>query len=60
MMDSVSDLLDLVSLCAGLLMIAWLGWRELAGRKAPGDRSLRIGMFVWLVGFGFALYLIFG
>jgi hypothetical protein len=60
MMDSVSDLFDLVSLCGGLLLIAWLGWRESARRKTPGDRSLQIGMFVWLVGFGFALYLIFG
>jgi hypothetical protein len=60
MMDSVSDLFDLVSLCAGLLLIAWLGWRESARRKTRGDRSLQIGMFVWLVGFGFALYLIFG
>lgn len=60
-MDSFSDLFDLFSLCAGLLLIAWLGWRESARRKSSGgDRSLQIGMFVWLVGFGFALYLIFG
>ena len=60
MMDSFSDLFDLFSLCAGLLLIAWLGWRESARRKSPGDRTLQIGMFVWLASFGFALYLIFG
>jgi hypothetical protein len=60
MVDSFSDLFDLVSLWAGLLLIAWLGWRESARRMTPGDRSLWIGMSVWLVGFGFALYLVFG
>jgi hypothetical protein len=60
MMDPFSDLFDLVTLCTGLVLIAWLGWRETVRRKTPADRSLRLGMLVWLVSFGFALYLIFG
>jgi len=60
MMDPFSDLFDLVTLCAGLGLIAWLGWRETMRRKTSMDRSLGLGMLVWLVSFGFALYLIFG
>ena len=40
MMDPFSDLFDLVTLCAGLGLIAWLGWRETVRRKTPADRSL--------------------
>ena len=60
MTDPFSDLFDLVAMCVGLIAIAWLGWREIVRRKFPIDRSAGLGMLVWVVGFGFALYLIFG
>ncbi len=60
MTDPLSDLFDLVTLCVGLVAIAWLGWREIARRRFPVDRAVGLGMLVWLVSFGFALYLIFG
>jgi len=60
MTDPFSDLFDLATLCVGLLAIAWLGWREIVRRKFPIDRSVGLGMLVWVVSFGFALYLIFG
>ena len=60
MMDPFSDLFDLVTLCVGLGLISWLGWHETMRRKTSVDRSLGLGMLVWLVSFGFALYLIFG
>jgi hypothetical protein len=60
MMDQFSDLFDLATMCVGLVAIAWLGWREIVRRKSPVDRIVGLGMFVWVVSFGFALYLIFG
>jgi hypothetical protein len=60
MTDPFSDLFDLATLCVGLVAIAWLGWREIVRRKFPIDRSVGLGMLVWVVSFGFALYLIFG
>ena len=60
MTDPFSDLFDLATLCVGLLAIAWLGWREIVRRKFPIDRSVGLGMLLWVVSFGFALYLIFG
>lgn len=60
MTDPFSDLFDLATLCVGLVAIAWLGWREIVRRKFPIDRAVGLGMLVWVVSFGFALYLIFG
>jgi|GEM_PF-2488973 hypothetical protein len=60
MTDPFSDLFDLVAMCVGLIAIAWLGWREIVRKKVSLDRTVGLGMLVWLVSFGFALYLIFG
>lgn len=60
MMEPFSDLFDLATLCVGLAAIAWLGWRETMRRKISFDGTVGLGMLVWLVSFGFALYLIFG
>lgn len=60
MTDPFSDLFDLATLCVGLVAIAWLGWREIVRRKFPIDQAVGLGMLVWVVSFGFALYLIFG
>lgn len=60
MTDPFSDLFDLAAMCVGLIAIAWLGWREIVRKKVSVDRAVGLGMLVWLVSFGFALYLIFG
>jgi len=60
-MTDYLDLLDLLALCAGLVVIMWVGLqssrRESALRHHPGAL---IGMSLWLAGLGVALYLMFG
>lgn len=60
-MEQSLDLLDTLVLVAGLMVILWTSLRFSRRQPAaPGQRAAAIGMLVWLLLLGFALYLVFG
>ena len=54
MIDSLVDLADTLVMCGGLAVIVWLGLRK---RNLAWPPAATIGMLVWLIVFGCAIYL---
>ena len=56
--DLFEHLVDFLALCAGLVVIAWIGLRASFRKRALAwPPAAVIGMVAWLAAFGFALYL---
>ena len=61
MIDVLSDWLDILAWCLGLLLIVWIGAHSSRRKRASGwPPAAMMGVFAWLAAMGFALYLVFG
>ena len=60
-MTGYSDLFDLLAICAGLMMIMWVGLQSSRRESALKHHAgALIGMSLWLAGLGVAIYWMFG
>lgn len=60
-MTGYSDLFDLLAICAGLMVIMWVGLQSSRRESALKHHAgALIGMSLWLAGLGVAIYLMFG
>ncbi len=56
--DLFDHLVDFLALCAGLLVIIWIGLRSSRRKRARAlPPAAVVGMLTWLAVFGLALYL---
>jgi hypothetical protein len=58
LLDQVFDLVALVGLGGALVVIAWISLHS--SEQSALTWGAALGILAWLVGIGFALYLIFG
>ena len=60
-LDLFDALVDVFAVCAGLVLIIWIGLQSSRRERAIGWHPAAVlSMLAWLAVFGFALYLIVG